>query len=141
MLIKLPPTSSPSRNNEKQIADAKKKLNRRKAVKASKTKLKEKLKATNITLLNNYTISKYVPNMGNKFYSTKEWRELRWQVLSTSTGQCSVCGRSHKVHKVILHVDHILPRSKYPELELSLNNMQVLCEDCNLGKGAKIQTF
>ena len=33
-----------------------------------------------------------------------------------------------------MHVDHIKPRSKYPRLELDFDNLQVLCEDCNLGK-------
>ena len=35
---------------------------------------------------------------------------------------------------VELHVDHIKPRSKHPELELDINNLQILCKDCNLGK-------
>jgi 5-methylcytosine-specific restriction endonuclease McrA len=34
-----------------------------------------------------------------------------------------------------LHVDHIKPRSKYPELEYEISNLQILCDDCNLGKG------
>jgi 5-methylcytosine-specific restriction endonuclease McrA len=33
-----------------------------------------------------------------------------------------------------MHVDHILPRSKFPELELDIDNLQVLCEECNLAK-------
>lgn len=45
---------------------------------------------------------------------------------------CLACGR--KPPTVVLHVDHIKPRSKYPELELEISNLQVLCEDCNLGK-------
>ena len=43
-----------------------------------------------------------------------------------------VCGASGK--QTVLHVDHIKPRSKYPELALDPNNLQVLCKDCNLGK-------
>jgi 5-methylcytosine-specific restriction endonuclease McrA len=84
---------------------------------------------------------KYKSGMGKDFYSTREWRELRWKVVSISNGCCSVCGRNSKQHGVILHVDHIKPRSKYPQLELVQSNMQVLCEECNIGKGAKIQTF
>jgi hypothetical protein len=38
-----------------------------------------------------------------------------------------------------MHVDHIKPRSKYPDLELSRQNLQVLCEDCNLGKSNKYE--
>jgi hypothetical protein len=33
-----------------------------------------------------------------------------------------------------LHVDHIKPVSKYPELKLEFDNLQILCENCNLGK-------
>ena len=44
------------------------------------------------------------------------------------------CGRSRKDHGVVIHVDHIKPRSKYPHLALVFENMQILCEDCNLGK-------
>jgi 5-methylcytosine-specific restriction endonuclease McrA len=35
---------------------------------------------------------------------------------------------------VTLHVDHILPRSIYPEFALDIQNLQILCEDCNLAK-------
>jgi len=31
-------------------------------------------------------------------------------------------------------VDHIKPRSKFPELELVFDNCQVLCNSCNMGK-------
>ncbi len=34
-----------------------------------------------------------------------------------------------------MHVDHIKPRRKYPELALSRSNLQVLCNLCNHGKG------
>jgi 5-methylcytosine-specific restriction endonuclease McrA len=67
------------------------------------------------------------------FYDTREWRELRWKVLRKSDMRCNACGRSRS-DGIILHVDHIKPRSKYPELELVESNLQVLCEDCNIGK-------
>ncbi len=68
------------------------------------------------------------------FYLTEEWRALRYSVLRQSDGCCTLCGRSKPIHGVTLHVDHIKPRSRYPELELTRSNLQVLCEDCNLGK-------
>ena len=83
----------------------------------------------------------YVKGMKSEFYSTREWRELRWKVVEASKGACVVCGRSNKHHGVILHVDHIKPRSKFPELELEQSNMQVLCEECNIGKRDRLQTF
>jgi len=66
------------------------------------------------------------------FYESKEWRELRYQALKLHGRQCLCCGQ--KAPNVELHVDHIKPRSKFPELELDINNLQVLCKDCNLGK-------
>lgn len=67
------------------------------------------------------------------FYTTQEWRELRYQALKKYGAKCQCCGR--KPPQVILHVDHINPKSGYPELCLTLDNLQILCEDCNLGKG------
>jgi len=70
----------------------------------------------------------------NSFYLTDAWRRLRYKVLKKYGGKCSLCGRSYREHGVSIHVDHIKPRSKYPKLELDENNLQLLCEDCNLGK-------
>ena len=49
------------------------------------------------------------------------------------------CGRSKKIHGIVIHVDHIKPRSIYPDLALTYDNLQLLCEDCNLGKGNKCE--
>lgn len=69
------------------------------------------------------------------FYETDLWRRLRYQALKRCGGCCQCCGaRGARGHP--LHVDHTKPRAKFPELELELSNLQVLCEDCNLGKGA-----
>lgn len=43
------------------------------------------------------------------------------------------CGATPK-DGVKMHVDHIKPKSKYPELALEFSNMQVLCDPCNMGK-------
>jgi len=67
------------------------------------------------------------------FYASDEWRSLRYQVLKERGGRCEACGASAKDGKRI-HIDHVKPRSKFPELELVKSNLQVLCEDCNLGK-------
>jgi 5-methylcytosine-specific restriction endonuclease McrA len=34
-------------------------------------------------------------------------------------------------------VDHIKPRSTHPKLALAFDNLQLLCEDCNIGKSNK----
>ena len=86
--------------------------------------------------------SKPISFFGNKtsFYRSKEWLILRVRVLEAYSCSCMMCGRSPKDHKVVLHVDHIKPRSKYPRLELEFNNLQILCADCNLGKSNKFET-
>lgn len=73
------------------------------------------------------------------FYSTQEWRAARYDALRKNNGKCELCG-SGKHNGSLLHVDHIKPRSRYPELELDLNNLQVLCDECNLGKGNRDTT-
>lgn len=73
------------------------------------------------------------------FYMTDAWRAARYEALKVHGGACQCCGaRPSPGHP--LHVDHIKPRSRFPELALVAANLQVLCEDCNLGKGARDQT-
>ncbi len=68
------------------------------------------------------------------FYMSKEWRALRIRVMERYGCKCMMCGRSPKDHGIVIHVDHIKPKSKYPHLALDFNNLQLLCEDCNIGK-------
>ena len=72
-----------------------------------------------------------------KFYQSARWKNLRLRALANHQS-CRACGRSPKKHGIVLHVDHILPRSIYPEYALYLGNLQILCEDCNIGKGNTI---
>jgi 5-methylcytosine-specific restriction endonuclease McrA len=75
----------------------------------------------------------------NQFYSSKEWKQLRYLALLNSDGRCCCCGASAK-DGATMNVDHIKPRSRYPELELSLDNLQILCSWCNEGKGGWDET-
>tara|TARA_X000001316_G_C909599_1_gene25276 strand:+ start:49 stop:750 length:702 start_codon:yes stop_codon:yes gene_type:complete len=65
----------------------------------------------------------------------RKWQRVRYQALVNADGACVLCGRSQREHGVMLHVDHIKPASLFPSLEYDLDNLQVLCEDCNMGKG------
>ncbi len=60
-----------------------------------------------------------------KFTRSYEWRVLRMKVLDKYGPRCMCCGATPE-HGVKMHVDHIKPRRKYPELELSFDNLQVL---------------
>ena len=63
-----------------------------------------------------------------------KWQQVRFEALRCSGGRCCLCGATAK-SGVTLHVDHIKPKSRYPLLAFELSNLQVLCADCNLGKG------
>jgi hypothetical protein len=72
------------------------------------------------------------------FFQSREWLQLRYRTIEASNGNCSSCGNRHSAPNP-LQVDHIKPRSKYPELALTPSNLQVLCRQCNLGKGNKTE--
>jgi len=67
------------------------------------------------------------------FYASKEWASLRYAALLKADGRCACCGASRN-EGAVMHVDHVKPRSKFPELALSIDNLQVLCNLCNLAK-------
>ncbi|MCE9679343.1 HNH endonuclease [Shewanella sp. AS1] len=67
------------------------------------------------------------------FLQTGAWVNLKHLAYKRYGNHCACCGKSPK-EGVVLHVDHIKPRSLYPELERDINNLQILCRDCNLGK-------
>ena len=90
------------------------------------------------TVLKNRAKTKQ-PSPQQDFYLTREWRELRYEVLRRNDGRCELCGRS-KHDGIVLHVDHIKPRSKYPKLQMDVKNLQILCADCNIGKSNKDDT-
>lgn len=67
------------------------------------------------------------------FLKSDAWIKLRYKALVKFGKKCLLCGG--KPPDVVLHVDHIKPRYRYPELALKLDNLQVLCASCNFGKG------
>ena len=70
-----------------------------------------------------------------QFFESPEWRDIRYKALLKYGRRCACCGATPETG-VILQVDHIKPRSKFPHLALNIDNLQILCKDCNLGKGA-----
>ena len=72
------------------------------------------------------------------FLQSAEWKELRYRAIKRFGGKCLACGRSGKDY--VLNVDHIRPRRRHPQLALDLGNLQVLCADCNRGKGHRDAT-
>lgn len=58
---------------------------------------------------------------------------LRFRVFSRDKFACVACGRTPKIDNVVLHADHIV--SVYDKGRTVLENLQTLCQECNLGKG------
>lgn len=70
----------------------------------------------------------------DSFLSTLEWKQIRMLALKTYGNVCQCCGANPSTGAV-LNVDHIKPRKLHPELALDITNLQILCSDCNHGKG------
>lgn len=64
------------------------------------------------------------------FVRTEQWKKLRSQAIDKYGRKCMKCGSEDDVQ-----VDHIKPKSLYPELALALDNLQILCWSCNKAKG------
>lgn len=86
-----------------------------------------------------FPFSSTLKNDDNLNYDKKQEREkltagLRYDILKRDNYKCQICGRT-QADGIKLHVDHIIPIAKggktVPE------NLQTLCQDCNLGKGTK----
>lgn len=78
------------------------------------------------------------------FYASWDWRTLRMEVLTAQGHRCQSCGatpanRTVSGARVRLVVDHIKPLSRYWNLRLDKSNLQVLCDECNMGKGAWLE--
>lgn len=106
--------------------------------------LKAHCDANSKTILRNKTVRKEHfrarPNPSSAYVATDaflesyEWRKLRMQALKLHGARCQCCGAS-PAQGAIMNVDHIKPRKLFPELALELSNLQVLCHECNHGKG------
>jgi len=65
---------------------------------------------------------------------------LSFRVMKRDRFACRHCGRSPaKYAGLELHVDHVIPWSRGGETVLQ--NLQTLCSECNLGKGAQSERF
>lgn len=79
---------------------------------------------------------------GNKFEETKKQErkimndDIRYNVLKRDNYSCQICGATAK-DGAKLHVDHIIPVSKGEKTVM--NNLQTLCERCNIGKSNKTE--
>lgn len=84
--------------------------------------------ATSPELINN-------PEFLADFYKHWSWRRVRNLFVAEQESKgslsCVACGK-YPGHKP--HVDHIRPKSLYPELRYLKSNLQILCAKCNVHK-------
>lgn len=77
----------------------------------------------------------------DNFYTSPEWRKLRKMKLDEydigfGIAVCQRClVKFGELNADNLEAHHIMPRSKYPELELDPDNIVILCKPCNLQLG------
>jgi HNH endonuclease len=83
-----------------------------------------------------WTYPRHPPHPASReFLDTHEAAKVRYQVLPKHKDRpCMAYGRGPR-QGVWLNVDHIKPRKTRPHLALNFSNCQILCSDCNKGKG------
>lgn len=73
------------------------------------------------------------------FYDSWEWKRVRYEFIKDKERKCNCCGATPK-NGVRIVVDHIKPIRHFWNLRMDSNNLQILCDDCNMGKGSSDQT-
>lgn len=102
--------------------------------KSKRSLRRERLASSGYVLTHPEVKKKPVDVKGGAFLSTYEWRKVRMMALKKYGARCQCCGASPK-DGAVMNVDHIKPRKLFPNLALDLDNLQILCHECNHGKG------
>ena len=113
-----------------QMREEIKKNKRREKIKAAK--LRQKKSKTNHQV--QQTRVRDIHTSTDAFLQTYEWRRVRMEALKKYGAKCQCCGAT-PAHGAVMNVDHIKPRKIFPHLALDINNLQILCHECNHGKG------
>lgn len=112
-----------------------------------KTSYKERLRGSSLKkrsaeMLKDMTaneIADAIKKSGREFLVTEEWFVLKAQTIAKYGCTCMRCKKTIKKWSQI-NVDHIKPRKFFPQLANDINNLQILCGDCNKAKGNKHDT-
>lgn len=87
---------------------------------------------------------------GHKSWSDKDFKELKtlkvvkdkikdFHIQATDERCCYCGGNIHNVHRVTLDIEHILPKSIFPQYMFTTKNLSISCKRCNLTmKGTKV---
>lgn len=69
-----------------------------------------------------------------RFYNSLDWKKLRNQIINTKENKCCKCSSVES-----LCVDHIKPIKLKPSYALKKKNLRIICTNCNINKGSKIE--
>lgn len=110
----------------------------------ARIKLAEEEAKTKIAAQKVYELYENNPHLLNdqdfrqEFHRHWHWSRIRMEILKDKIAEglyfCSICGIGPDITDVKMHVDHIKPKSKYPELMYLKSNLQILCASCNSSK-------
>lgn len=132
------PESTKAPKSEKQTRKELRRLSRRakkaEKVKACQDRLEGKRYQPTESSVLSFAQSSGINPVSDDFLRSFEWKSVRMMALKKYGAVCQCCGASPKTGAVI-NVDHIKPRKIFPQLALDVDNLQVLCGDCNHGKG------
>lgn len=80
----------------------------------------------------------FIVNSSYHDLNDKLKRMIRKRLWQHQNGICVYCQREIEKHTLTIideHIEHILPKSKYPQLALSAYNLALACSTCNYNKG------
>ncbi len=72
--------------------------------------------------------------LAGDFLNSPEWRALAYAAKVLYGTRCMCCGASAVT--TVICADHIHSRSSRPAWALKMTNIQILCRECNQGKGS-----
>lgn len=130
-IIEVPKTEKQTR---KELRRLNRKAKKAEKVRACQDKLEGKQYQPTASSVLTFVQSSGINPAADDFLHSFEWKSVRMMALKKYGAVCQCCGASPK-NGAVMNVDHIKPRKIFPQLALDVDNLQILCGDCNHGKG------
>jgi len=89
----------------------------------------EPIKVKKVKTKNKVQLKHSVKSVEN-IYQSPRWADIKKVIYSLYDFKCMKFSNNQNE----MHVDHICPVSKYPAMKWSINNLQLLCKNCNMEK-------
>lgn len=65
-------------------------------------------------------------------------KDLQVRLFDDCVGSCAYCRRPVGHYGWAWHIEHVIPKSKYPSMAFELSNLTVGCVHCNQWKGSRV---